>query len=245
MHRFVIALLGATAMSIAAANAADMPVKAPIAPAPVAIPYNWSGCYIGGHAGAGWARTEWNNTADTAAFGDLSPGEGFTQTNSGFVGGGQLGCNYQVNQWVFGIEGTFAGTSIEGDLTNNVFGTGLDDVFTTKINSVATVVGRLGYAWDNWLLYAKGGYAGADVEFSVSDVVGITGSGSETTWHNGWTVGAGLEYGLTPNWILGVEYDYIDLQSKSYNVAGTAAGVYTFDVTPRIHELLARISYKF
>jgi len=243
MRRFVLAMLSATAMS-AAAGAADLPVKAPVAP--IVTHYNWTGCYIGGHAGAGWARTEWTNTADTTAFGDLVPGNGFTQTNSGFVGGGQLGCNYQVNQWVFGIEGTFAGSTIKGDLTNTVFGAGLDDVFTNRINSIATVTGRLGYAWNNWLLYAKGGYAGASVKFSVSDTAGANqGSGSQTHWHNGWTVGAGLEYGLTPNWILGLEYNYIGLQTKSYDVAGASAGVYTFDVKPRIHEVLARLSYKF
>ena len=52
-------------------------------------------------------------------------------------------------------------------------------------------------------------------------------------------------YGLTPNWIIGLEYDYIGLQTKNYNVTGGAAGLYTFDVKPRVHELLARISYKF
>jgi len=224
------------------ASAADMPMKARPMMTPV---YNWAGCYIGGHAGAGWVKSGWTNTASTAAFGDMAPGDSLGQTNSGFVGGGQLGCNYQVNQWVFGIEGTFSGTSITGDLTDQTFGT-LDDVFTTKINSIATVTGRIGYAFNNWLPYIKGGYAGADVKFSVSDTVGINqGSGSQTNWHNGWTLGGGLEYGLTPNWIVGIEYDYIYLNTKSYNVTGASAGVYTFDVRPRISQLLARVSYKF
>lgn len=220
-----------------------MPAKAVRGPI-VAPVYNWTGCYIGGHAGVGWAKRDWSNTANTTAFGDLSPGNGFSQTNSGFVGGGQLGCNYQVNQWVLGIEGTFSGTSIKGDLANGTFGAA-DDVFSSKINSIATVTGRVGLAFNNWLPYIKGGYAGANVNFSVSDTVGIVGSGSQTSWHNGWTLGGGLEYGLTPNWILGIEYDYISLNSKNYNVAGASAGVYTFDVKPRISQLLARISYKF
>ncbi len=244
MRRFVVALLGTTVLGFGAAQAADMPVKAPIKAPPPIVMYNWTGCYIGGHAGAGWARTEFTNTANTTAFGDLGPGEGFTTTKSGFVGGGQLGCNYQVNQWVFGIEGTFAGSTIKGDVANTTFGAG-DDVFNVKINSIATVTGRLGYAFNNWLPYIKGGYAGANVKFSVDDTVGTTGSGSETKWLSGWTVGGGLEYGLTRNWILGIEYNYIDLGTKSYNVAGSAAGVYTFDVKPRIHEVLARVSYKF
>jgi outer membrane immunogenic protein len=245
MRRFVVALLGAAALS-GAALAADMPVKAPARIIPLPVPvYNWTGCYIGGHAGGGWGRIEWTNTANSTTFGDLSPGNGFTQTKSGFIGGGQSGCNYQINQWVFGIEGTFAGTSIKGDVANTTFGAG-DDLFSTKINSIATVVGRIGYAFNNWLPYIKGGYAGADVKFSVSDSVGpFTGSGSETKWLSGWTFGGGLEYGLTPNWILGVEYDYIGLQTKSYNVSGTSAGVYSFDVKPSIQQVVARVSYKF
>jgi outer membrane immunogenic protein len=244
MRRFFVALLSATAMSAVAAHAADLPTKAPaFVPAPVM--YNWTGCYIGGHAGAGWARTEATNTADTTLFGDMIPGDGFSQTNNGFVGGGQVGCNYQVSQFVFGIEGTFAGSTINGDFANTVFGAA-DDVFTTKINSIATVTGRLGYAFNNWLFYAKGGYAGADVKFSVSDTVGpSTGSGSDTHWQSGWVAGGGIEYGLTANWILGVEYNYIDLQTNSYNVAGGAAGVYTFDVHPKIQTVVARLSYKF
>lgn len=246
MRRLVIALLAATAFGSAAAQAADMPVKGPFYKAPPLLMYNWSGCYIGGHAGAGWSRTEWTNTVDTTLFGDLSPGEGFTQNASGFVGGGQVGCNYQVNQFVFGIEGTFSGTSIKKSLTNNVFGAGFDDVFENRISSIFTVTGRIGYAFNNWLPYIKGGYAGANNKFSVSDSVGANqGSGSETKWHNGWTIGAGVEYGLTQNWIIGLEYDYIGLQTKNYNVTGGAAGLYTFDVKPRIHEVLLRVSYKF
>ena len=110
---------------------------------------------------------------------------------------------------VLGVEGTFAGSTIKGSLTNTTFGVGFDDVFETRINSLATVTGRVGYAFNNWLPYIKGGYAGANVKFSVSDTAGANqGSGSETKWHNGWTIGAGLEYGLTRNWIIGVEYDF-------------------------------------
>jgi outer membrane immunogenic protein len=84
------------------------------------------------------------------------------------------------------------------------------------------------------------------VKFSVNDTVAPnTGSGSETSWLSGWTVGGGLEYGITPHWIVGVEYDYIGLQTKSYNVAGTSAGVYSFDVKSNIQQVVARLSYKF
>src|SRR5262249_18452505 len=138
----------------AVASAADLPTKAPIQRAPLPTFYNWSGCYVGVNAGGGWARTKFTNTVDTTDFGHLLPGDSFTYTNAGFVGGGQVGCNYQVSQWVFGIEGSFDGTSIKGDANNQAIL--LDDVFTTRINSIGTVTGRVGYAWNNVLLYAKG-----------------------------------------------------------------------------------------
>jgi outer membrane immunogenic protein len=248
MYYFRIAAFATVAVTAIAtvASAADMPTKAPIQRAPLATFYNWSGCYIGVNAGGGWARTKFTNTANTTAFGHLDPGESFTYTYDGFVGGGHAGCNYQVNQWVFGIEGSFDGSSIKGDATDLAILN--DDVFTTKVDSLATVTGRIGYAWNNVLLYAKGGYAGGNVHFSVSDTCCVGGSpmgaGSGTHWQSGWTIGGGLEYGLTPNWIVGAEYNYIDLGTENYEVGG-GAGSYAFDVKTRISVVLARLSYKF
>lgn len=244
MRRFIIALLSATAVGAVSANAADLPVKAPPAPAPAITVYNWTGCYVGGNLGGGWAETSWTNTANTTAFGDLNAGQSLSANNGGFIGGGHIGCNYQMQQFVFGIEGSFAGSTIKGDTNNNAFGAA-DDVFTNEVTSIATVVGRIGYAWDNWLLYAKGGYAGGEVKFSVADNTGAnTGAGSDSSWQSGWTVGGGVEYGFTPNWIFGLEYNYLDLGTQNYQVSGAATS-YAFDVDTQIHEVLARISYKF
>jgi outer membrane immunogenic protein len=242
MRRILIALLSATAVGAVSANAADLPLKA--SPAPVVTVYNWTGCYVGAHLGGGWANTSWSNTANTTAFGDMTAGQNLSADNGGFIGGGQLGCNYQMQNFVFGIEGTFAGSTIKGDTNNTSFGAA-DDVFTNQVTAIATVVGRLGYAWDNWLVYAKGGYAGGEVKFSVSDSVGITGAGSDSSWQSGWTLGGGVEYGFTPNWIFGLEYSYIDLGTTNYQVSGSAATSYAFDVKTNIHEVVARVSYRF
>ena len=80
---------------------------------------------------------------------------------------------------------------------------------------MATVTGRAGIAVNNNLFYVKGGYAGVNNRLSVSRVLPANvGSGSQTQWHNGWTVGAGWEYGITANWIVGVEYDYSAFEAK-------------------------------
>jgi outer membrane immunogenic protein len=249
MKTKLVALLGGAISlgAIGAASAADMPVKARPAPPPVVAVYNWTGFYIGGHLGGTWTNQEWVNTANTTAFGDLVPGQGFGQRETGFIGGGHFGYNWQASNVVFGLEASISGMSTEGTLANTVFGAA-DDVFNWRTNWMATVVGRLGVAFNNNLLYVKGGWAGVNNRLNVSDIVpGNVGSGGQTIWHNGWTVGAGWEYGLTANWIIGLEYNYSGFETKSYQLNATEVGnTYTFDAKPRdIQSVVGRISYKF
>jgi outer membrane immunogenic protein len=230
------------------ASAADLAAR-PYTKAPaVAAVYNWGGFYIGGHVGGAWTNQEWVNVANTTGFGDLSPGEGFRQRGTGIFGGGHLGYNWQAGQFVFGLEGTVSGLDNSGTVRNTVFGAGLDDVFSWRADWMATVVGRAGFAVQNNLFYVRGGWAGVNNRLAVSDTVpAFVGSGSSTQWHNGWTVGAGWEYGFTPNWILGLEYNYAAFETKRYQLAGTALpATYTFDAKPRdIQWAVVRLSYKF
>lgn len=246
MKKMTLALAAATALVSAQAVAADLrPVyKAP--PAPVVAPYyNWSGFYLGAHIGGGWTDPTYLNTANTGAFGDLVPGEGFRHSASGVVGGGQVGFNWQAGNFVFGLEASFSGTGIDGTWNNTVFG-GVDDQFKTKIGSLFLGTGRVGYAANNWLLYVTGGYAGADVKASVSDVVAPNlGSVSHSKWLSGYTIGAGLEYAFTQNLSLGLQYNYVDLGRSSFEL-GDATGFYTFDVKPKdMHIATARLNYRF
>jgi len=230
-------------MSASAADLAAAPYTK--APAPIAV-YNWGGFYIGGNVGGAWTNQEWVNTANTTAFGDLAPGQGFRQRGTGIIGGGQIGYNWQASNFVFGLEGTISGLDTRGSVLNNVFGAGLDDLFSWRADWMATITGRAGYAVSNNLFYVKGGYAGVNNRLSVVDLVPTTGTGSQTQWHNGWTVGAGWEYGITQNWIVGLEYDYSAFERKSYQLVGVSAGTYAFDAKPRdIQSAVVRLSYKF
>jgi outer membrane immunogenic protein len=245
--KFAVALALSATLGVGAASAADLGgwpyTKAPALPYPV---YNWAGVYVGGHLGGSWTNQIWTNTANTTLFGDLNPGRGFGQHGSGVFGGGQVGYNWQASNFVLGLEGTISAMDNRGRLLNLVFGA-RDDVFSWRANWMATVTGRTGVAWKNNLFYVKGGYAGISNHLAVSDVVPpFVGSGSDTQWHNGWTVGAGWEYGITPNWIVGLEYDYAAFETKSYQLAGTAPGSYSFDAKPRdVQSAVARLSYKF
>jgi outer membrane immunogenic protein len=245
--KLIAALTFTTALGMGAASAADLGAR-PYTKAPAYIEpiFNWSGFYVGGHIGGAWTNEQWTNTANTTVFGDLRPGQGFRQRNSGVFGGGQMGYNWQANNFVFGLEGTISGLNNKGTVLNTVFGAG-DDQFSWRADWMATITGRAGIAVNNNLFYAKGGYAGVNNHLSVTDVLpSAIGAGSQTQWHNGWTVGAGWEYGITQNWIVGLEYDYAAFDKKSYQLAGGAAGTYTFDAKPRdIQSAVVRVSYKF
>jgi outer membrane immunogenic protein len=249
IHSKLIAAAAFTAaLGAGAASAADLAARPYTkAPAFAGSVYNWAGFYVGGHIGGATTNEEWINSANTTAFGDLAPGQGFRQRGTGVFGGGQMGYNWQASNFVFGLEGTISGLDNKGTVLNNVFGVSLDDRFSWRTDWMATVTGRVGYAVTNNLFYVKGGYAGVNDRLSVTDVLPpATGSGSQTQWHNGWTVGAGWEYGITQNWIVGLEYDYAAFEKKSYQLAGVSPGTYTFDTKPRdIQSAVVRLSYKF
>jgi outer membrane immunogenic protein len=261
MHLRRLALaLGVLSVTCVGATAADMPMKAPppiVPPVPV---YTWTGCYIGGQAGGDWARAHWtyaniNPYDSTGAAGPiLATDNDFSM--SSWIAGGQVGCNYQfASNWVVGVEGSWAGTDLS-DTENNVvqiFAPSVQSV-TTDIKSIATVTGRLGYSFTpQWLVYAKGGYAGGRIETSGTTsppIVGLNLDWSTSEWHNGWTIGAGVEYHVWKYITLGLEYDFIRLNSADHTgaVSGgaiTAANQIVHSVNADVHSVTARVNFLF
>jgi outer membrane immunogenic protein len=170
MKKLLLSGVAFVGLAAAPAFAADLST-APLYKAPPPVPvFSWTGCYIGGSIGGGYAWNTNTNTVNTSAFGDLAPGQGFAQSSSGFVGGGQIGCNYQLARFVIGVEGSYLGANIKGDYANPY--NAADDVFTNKIDNIASVTARFGTAFDNWLFYTKAGWAGAHAKLSVVDNVG-------------------------------------------------------------------------
>jgi outer membrane immunogenic protein len=210
------ALTTSTALLSGAVVAADlrMPVKAP-APVPVA-PYSWTGCYIGGNAGAviGWVREEISLTG----FFLESSGR-----DTGFIGGAQVGCNWQQSpNWVLGLEGDINYAGVKRS-RNFLFTSGSEDATgtqATKLQWLATLRGRIGPTWGQSFLYATGGLAVGGVKSSVfaTDDNGATHSGSGSDTRVGWTVGAGFEYAFTRTISGKLEYLHFDLGSVSHPV---------------------------
>jgi outer membrane immunogenic protein len=203
--------LAATAMSFAA----DLPAPAMTYKAmpPAAPAFSWTGFYLGGNVGYGWATDDPGTISfyqPVGVFAGSIPG--INSRLNGVIGGGQIGYNQQINNFVVGLEGDFSGTGMKGSVTDNV------NTYTasTQINWLATVRGRAGVAFDRTLVYATGGLAIASVKTTLNDTYpgfGIITTASTPTYV-GWTIGGGIEMALYSNWTARVEYLYLDLGSK-------------------------------
>lgn len=209
-------LLASTALIVAGAA-----FTSPAAARPLTPMYNWSGCYVGAHAGAAWGRTKFS--------GDILglPGDSFSTTSPGaFLGGGQLGCDHQfASNWVIGLAGDFSWAGIDGQ-ANDPFFSGKNGVDQLTVRSrtdfFGSVTGRVGYAWDNSLLYGKGGLAFSHNKYNVNNYfcvfLGGACYGSATDNQVGWTLGLGYEWAFAKQWSLLVEYGHYGFGSKTVTI---------------------------
>jgi outer membrane immunogenic protein len=250
MKKFWLATVGLLALGMAApASAADLAArpytKAP--PAPVVPIYDWSGFYIGADGGGAWSHECWGVTSFRGPVVPFS--EGCHGANGG-VAGGQVGYRWQSASWVFGLEAQGDWADLRGsnvslfipNWTNN-----------SKIDAFGLFTGQVGYAWNNLLLYVKGGAAVTDEKFfgTVTATGALFDSASETRW--GGVVGTGLEYGFAPNWSVAIEYDHLFMDSRSITTtsAGVLAGIpagsiFRTDLNrQQVDMVTARINYHF
>jgi outer membrane immunogenic protein len=220
--------ISATAPALAADLAARPYTKAP---AMIATIYDWSGFYIGINGGGGSSHATWDRVGLVR--------DGSHDSTGGTVGG-QIGYRWQSGQWVFGLEGQGNWASFSGSSVSAI--DGLTD--RTKINSFGLITGQVGYAWNNVLLYVKGGAAVVGSKYDVLNAAGVvTASNSDTRW--GGTVGAGLEYGFAPNWSVGVEYNHIFLGGNNENLTAGGVLVQADRVKQGVDMGLVRLNYKF
>jgi outer membrane immunogenic protein len=232
-----IALAAGTIVSacacICSAQAADLPrprAPAPVAPVAYAPPvYDWTGIYVGGNLGAGFAHFSWS---------DPFTGANNTFDKTGFIGGGQIGANWQINALVLGIEGDFDWTGLKASGHDSA-----GNVINTNTQWTSTATGRIGAAFDRLLLYAKGGAAFAHDKDSLNDAFNNTASTSLT--RTGWTAGAGLEYAFAPNWTAKIEYDYLAFGKETLNLSTPTTPGYNTNASLNVQEVKAGINFKF
>jgi outer membrane immunogenic protein len=246
-------ILIASAVALAAggqALAADLPPPAPMPRAPatyvpiVAPPYNWTGFYIGGNLGGAFTNGNFNTNIAGATV--------TTTSSTSFIGGGQVGANYQfwggvvigaeaMFDWLPNTKNTITLSSPPGTPVGNA---------TINNRWLTTATGKLGYGWDRVLLYGKGG--GAWVGANNSGITTIPGGAAVglTGPINifGWTAGLGVEWAFWGNWSARAEYDYIGLQNATYTTvggAGVPAGVTIGTSNRNIQLVTAGVNYKF
>jgi len=192
MKKLLLASVGVLALGVASASAADIARRRAPPPAPVVTPaYNWTGFYVGINGGGAFGHSDFSNTAGTNGY----------NVTGGLVGG-TIGYNYQINRWVLGLEGDIDWADISGN-SNTGICAGL--ACSSKNDWLATVRGRVGYAFDRFLPYVTGGAAFGDVKTSVGALP------SQTNTQTGWTAGGGLEFAINGPWTAKVEYLYVDL----------------------------------
>ena len=255
MRKHLLASFALLALFGGSAMAADMAVKA--RPAPICVGCDWNGWYVGFNVGGSIGRDRTDNTVVMAPFpnGLLNAASlanpisalSSTRTPAGAVGGGQIGFNWQVGSWVFGLEGDYDASGQRDNVASSAFIASntvvaparLSYTEEQKIKWLATARARLGWAQDCFLWYVTGGGAWGGLDsnytFQVQDLAGVANFGTAPanasfgSTRSGWTVGGGVEtslawFGLpTKNWSAKLEYLYVDL--------GTVTNAFVVPVT--------------
>ncbi len=225
MKRFIhTACAGLLAAAMVSPSlAADLPRPAYKAPLYVA-PFSWTGFYVGINGGYGWGKSDWSSAVTTDA---VKP--------KGGVVGGTLGYNLQTGSWVWGLEGDFDYSAMDG--TNIGTGACAGAIgCETKNRWFATTRGRVGYAWDRWLPYITGGAAFGDIKMTPNNGL------SETKTKVGWTLGGGVEYAFMGAWSAKIEYLYADLGKAT--CSATTCGIDT-DVKFNANIVRLGLNYRF
>jgi outer membrane immunogenic protein len=247
MKKALLASVALIALGMGVAGAADMPVKAP-PPPPLPPPFSWTGCYIGGNIGAAWANSEWHDSLFGLDWGRTSDGR--------FIGGGQIGCNYQFNNpgFVIGVEGDFdwVGNNNNGRTVGVPVGPRAGDVIQVTSNDtrIATLAARFGYGSDRALFYGKlgAGWIGNDGFTIVDQTTGAAFVGSGSNSVSGWLVGAGIEYAFSPNWSAKLEWDYLKLPGRAFTLTGAVFPALAGDTITSDHNVQMvklGINYRF
>jgi outer membrane immunogenic protein len=240
MKMLLLASVGLIALGMATpASAADMAVKAAPPPPIVAPIYNWGGFYIGGNGG--WASS--HNCWSIVPLAGTVFSDGCSDRSGGVLGG-QLGYRWQSSQFVFGLEGQGDWADLTGtrvSILNPAFSTG------TRVNGIGLFTGQIGYAWNAALLYLKGGAAVTNNSAFINNTVGGVGvaSASATRW--GGTVGVGVEYGFSPNWSAGIEYDHLFMgnSNNTFSIVNPLLAGAANRISQDVDMVTLRLNYRF
>jgi outer membrane immunogenic protein len=245
MRRTAFVVLLAVAAFSSTSFAADIARPVYKAPPVIVSELKFTGCFIGGNIGYGWGSSDW-----TSPF--LGPIT--SHSSDGVVGGGQVGCDYQVDRWVVGFQGMFNATSLRTDSVNN-FSTALVD--SARMPWLATATGRIGITGSPTLYYVKGGAAWVRSEYNeccLAIVVvpppppppPVIPDGFANKTRTGWTLGGGIEHIFVQHWSIFAEYNYIKLSDSSIAFTGINGWQnFNYNIDQNIHSVVLGVNYRF
>ncbi len=254
MLRKVIAAVCVAAVP-AAASAADLGPAANSGYVPYAA-VNWTGLYVGGHAGYGWGNVNLEDTLQVPET-NLELIDSGKFTTGGFLGGGQVGYNVQFDRIVLGAEADFGYMGLNGSENypaENAAGVSVSRAYKSSGGYYGDITGRAGFTLDNSgrsdriLIYAKGGAAFINSKYTSSySASGFGGSWTEAASYSasgtywGWTAGGGVEYAINPSWSLKAEYQHFDFGSTSFATVGKISSTFS----PTVDSVTAGVNYHF
>jgi outer membrane immunogenic protein len=242
-------------VGLGAASAADMAPRYTKAPPLPVVAYNWTGCYVGGNVGGGWARTEQTQIAKVGGAPVIPNNDFGSSTGNNVIGGGQIGCDYQfAGKWVVGVQGMFdfgrIGSSHVVPTAFPGFPVGaFNSVNTTR--DIFTATARVGYLFAPQVLgYVKGGAAWAQVDHIFNGTIPRPFLSESATGidRQGWTIGGGVEWMFTRNWSVFGEFNYMDFGRRDINFVSGPGTVGLPDVVRTrftTSTALVGINYKF
>jgi outer membrane immunogenic protein len=239
-------LLGGIAVATPALAADPVLMDQPIfAPVPIAQ-YSWEGFYAGGFVGAGWGKRDWDGEFLGIPIND----ERFRYSPDGALIGATIGYNWQHGQIVYGVEADAAWARLRDGVSETILGS--TTIAETEVSWLATVRGRVGYAFDRYLVYGTGGIAFAgvgDTDVTRTPLFGGPISDSASAVHTGWTVGFGGEAKLNDAWSLKLEYLHAQFNRRDFNydlsVVGPAGDETIGSARLRLDTVKVGLNYRF
>jgi outer membrane immunogenic protein len=230
------ASLGAVALTTGA-QAADLGLPLPTKAPPLPAPFSWTGFYVGGQVGGVWARDSSSNNFFAVPTGPLV---NTTNLNaSSVIGGVEAGLNLQIDHFVFGVEGDVSWASLNTTVGAAPFPA--LNTYTSRLNDLGTIRGRIGWAFDRFLVFGSGGAAFANLpdQFSIGGGFGATPTPDVT----GWAAGGGIEYAFLDHWTVKAEYLHVGFQDRSATLGIVPAYAVAFKDSFDIARV--GINYKF
>jgi outer membrane immunogenic protein len=219
-------------LSSVAVAAITLAVDGPAKAAPPAA-YNWTGCYVGGNVGGGWARKQFTpGTIGTTAEGSAAL--------SDFLAGGQFGCDVQSGMWIFGAQGMFDWTNMSGK--DPFFG---GKAYSTRVPWFGTATGRIGYlAGPDLMVFIKGGAAFARDEHKLIESPSFIDATAHVT-RRGWTFGGGADWRFNQNWSVTIEYGYMGFGTDTVAFQGIGFSNFSERVGQHMQVVLVGLNYRF